>query len=92
MIDLELVDVGVHRNEIVGKVVIDVPSSARVDLCRFVQCRADALDHAAYILAARRARVQDAGSGESADDTRHANFAGERVDAHLHELGTGCLH
>src|SRR5262245_49295988 len=37
--DVDLVDIGIHRHQIVGEIVIDVAGIARVDLGRLMQSR-----------------------------------------------------
>ena len=85
--DLELIDVGVHRDEVVGQVVVDVARCGSVHLGCLVKCRAYAPDHAAHQLAAGGPRIDDMAASERADDTRHANFARARVHSDLDELG-----
>src|SRR5207302_1451067 len=53
----------------------------------FMQRRADAPDHAADILAVRGARVHDVTAGKGADNARHPDFAGSRVNSDLDEFG-----
>ena len=57
-----------------------------------MQRRADAPDHPAHELAVGRARIHESAGRKRSDDARHANFARERVDAHLDELGAHGIH
>jgi chemotaxis methyl-accepting protein methylase len=40
--DFKLLDIGIHRDEIVRQIVVDVARDARIDFGRFMQRRADA--------------------------------------------------
>src|SRR6266542_1263145 len=90
--DFDLVGLRVHGNEIVGQIVVDVARPGFVDLGCLVQRGADAPDHAAHVLAACGAGIHDAAGGERTDNSRHTDFPGKRMDAHLDELRTERVH
>ena len=69
-----------------GEIVVDVVAVAAIDGAFLQQRHADAHGHSTDELRARRARVEDGAGREHAEHTRHADLAGERVDAHLGEL------
>jgi hypothetical protein len=58
--------VGIHRQEIIGEIVVDVARLALVEFGRFMQCRGHAPDQAAHQLTACGPRVHDAPSGKGA--------------------------
>ena len=90
--DLKLLDVGIHGNEVVGQIVVDVSGDARVDFSRFMQCGTDAPDHRAHVLAARSAGVHQAAGGEGANNARHADFPGLCVHTYFNEFCAKRVH
>ena len=76
---LDLLDVGIHRDQVFGEVVVDVAGAAR-GRSRSPRAAPTTMPQImpAHQLAARGARVDDAAGGEGADDARHADLAGAR--------------
>ena len=74
---LNVVDVGIHRHMILGDVGIHDAAEGVIDQRFLVQRHADAPDHAAHDLAARRLGVENAASRHRTDN------AGDTDDAEL---------
>ena len=71
---------------IFGEVGVEEAAEAGIDLARLAQGGADAPDHAAADLARGGARAHHPAAIGDADDARHADAAGLRLDAHLDEV------
>ena len=77
--------VGVHRHVVFAEVGVHRPAGARVHHGLLVQREGHAPDHAAVILAAHQARIDDRAGREGADQPGDADLAEIRIDLHLGE-------
>jgi integrase len=86
--DVELIDVGVDGDVVLGEVVVDDVAEGRVEDALFVQRHGQAHGHSAYELRPCRRGVEDVAGGEHSDEARDPHFGGVEVDVDLRELGT----
>src|SRR5277367_1239867 len=85
-------DVGVDRHMVFPEIRVHDASGARVHDRTLMQSEGYAPDHAAVILAAHQARIDDAAGGEGADETRRADLPEFGIDLHFRENGAVRVH
>src|ERR1700733_8404032 len=84
--DLQKPHISIHRNRILGNVIVQESAETRIDLARFAQGCADAPDEPAQHLALRRASAQHATAIGDGHHPRDARPRHKWINLHFREM------